>query len=93
MRLLGFGMTPAWRGEAVYLPSYPPLYGHAEQVGAEVERLAALETPLWAPATLHWGWELEDDFDSLRRLCQTLSGRTCAWPEFLAAVASSRTTP
>ena len=91
VRLLGFGMTPAWRGEAVYLPSYPPLYGHAAEVAGEVERLAALETALWAPATLHWGWELEDDFDSLRRLCQALSGRAIPWSELLAAMESSHT--
>jgi peptidoglycan/xylan/chitin deacetylase (PgdA/CDA1 family) len=91
VRLLGFGMTPVWRGKAVYLPSYPPLYGHAMQVAAGVERLAAQEVASWAPATLHWGWELEDDFDSLRELCQVLSARTASWREFLAAVESSRT--
>jgi hypothetical protein len=90
VRLLGFDTTPAWRGEAVYLPSYPPLYGHAAEVARGVERLAALQAALWAPATLHWGWEMEDDLDSLRRLCRTLAGRTASWPEFLSAVASSR---
>ena len=30
--LLGFQRTPVWRGEAVYLPSYHPLYGHAREV-------------------------------------------------------------
>jgi peptidoglycan/xylan/chitin deacetylase (PgdA/CDA1 family) len=90
VRLLGFGMTPAWRGEAVYLPSYPPLYGHAAEVAASVEHLAGLEAALWAPATLHWGWELEDDFDSLRGLCRALSGRIVAWGDFLSAVESSR---
>jgi peptidoglycan/xylan/chitin deacetylase (PgdA/CDA1 family) len=90
VRLLGFGTTPAWRGEAVYLPSYPPLYGHAAAVAGEVERLAAVEAALWAPSTLHWGWELEDGFDSLRGLCRALSGQTASWREFLAAVESSR---
>ncbi len=90
VRLLGFSTTPIWRGDAVYLPSYPPLYGHAADVAAGVEQLAELEAALWAPATLHWGWETRDDFDGLRRLCRALAGRTVAWPEFLAAVASSR---
>src|SRR5512146_2714774 len=90
VRLVGFSPTPVRWGGAVYLPSYPPLYGHAAEVAAGVERLAELEAALWAPATLHWGWELEDDFDSLRRLCRTLAGRTATWPEFLAAAASSR---
>lgn len=89
-RLLGFSPTPAWRGEAVYLPSYPPLYEHAGVVADEVERLAAAGASLWAPATLHWGWELDDGFAALRRLGAALSGRVAAWPDFLAAVARSR---
>jgi hypothetical protein len=90
IRLLGFGPTPAWRGEAVYLPSYPPLYGRAPEVASEVERLAALGVALWAPATLHWGWELEDELAGLRGLCRSLAGRGFAWPGFLDAVAASR---
>lgn len=91
VRLIGFSPTPVRWGDSVYLPSYPPLYGHAAEVAAEVERLAELEAAIWAPATLHWGWETKDDFDSLRRLCGTLAGRTAAWPDFLAAVEASRT--
>lgn len=90
VRLVGFSPTPVWWGDAVYMPSYPPLYGRSAQVAAEVERLVRLEAPLWAPATLHWGWELEDDFSSLRRLCRVLSDAAAPWPRFLAAVGSSR---
>jgi peptidoglycan/xylan/chitin deacetylase (PgdA/CDA1 family) len=90
VRLLGFQRTPAWQGEAVYLPSYAPLYGTAAQAAAEIERLAGLEAALWAPITLHWGWELKDDFVGLRRLCEVLQGRVAAWNDFLAAVAASR---
>jgi peptidoglycan/xylan/chitin deacetylase (PgdA/CDA1 family) len=90
VRLLGFHRTPVWHGEAVYLPSYAPLYGKAVEVAAEVERLAGLEAALWAPATLHWGWEMEDDLAALRRLCATLSGRATDWHDFLDAVRGSR---
>ena len=90
VRLLGFGMTPAWRRDAVYLPSYPPLYGRAGEVAAGVERMSELGAALWAPATLHWGWEIEDDFAALRRLCRTLDGNATHWRDFLAAVESSR---
>ena len=38
------------------------------------EVLRELEAAVWAPLTLHWGWELEDDFASLRRLCDLLQG-------------------
>jgi peptidoglycan/xylan/chitin deacetylase (PgdA/CDA1 family) len=90
VRLLGFHRTPVWNGEAVYLPSYAPLYGTAVQAAAEIERLAELEATLWAPITLHWGWELEDDFASLRRLCKLLEGRVAEWGDLLTAVATSR---
>jgi peptidoglycan/xylan/chitin deacetylase (PgdA/CDA1 family) len=90
VRLVGFSPTPIRWGEAVYLPSYPPLYGHAAEVAAEVERLNELGAALWAPATLHWGWELKDDFAALKQLCRTLVGKAEAWPEFLDAAASSR---
>jgi peptidoglycan/xylan/chitin deacetylase (PgdA/CDA1 family) len=90
IRLLGFGPTPAWRGEAVYLPSYAPLYEKAAVVSAEVKRLAARRAAIWAPATLHWGWELADDFAALAELAQTLRGRASGWDEFLEAVRASR---
>jgi peptidoglycan/xylan/chitin deacetylase (PgdA/CDA1 family) len=90
VRLLGFHRTPVWQGEAVYLPSYAPLYGTAVEAVTEIERLVELEAALWAPITLHWGWELKDDFAGLRRLCELLQGRVAAWSDFLAAVAASR---
>lgn len=90
VRLLGFGPTPAWRGKAVYVPSYPPLYGTAAEATAGVERLVERQAALWAPLTLHWGWETRDDFDGLRRLCKILGGRARGWDEFLGAVEVSR---
>jgi peptidoglycan/xylan/chitin deacetylase (PgdA/CDA1 family) len=90
VRLLGFHRTPSWHGEAVYLPSYAPLYGTAAEAALEIERLADREVALWAPITLHWGWELQDDFAALGRLCEVLQGRVAAWDDFLAAVAASR---
>jgi hypothetical protein len=90
VRLLGFHRTPVWHGDAVYLPSYPPLYGTAAEVASGTERLLELQAALWAPITLHWGWELRDDFASLRRLCRLLQGRVASWRDFLDAVAASR---
>jgi peptidoglycan/xylan/chitin deacetylase (PgdA/CDA1 family) len=90
VRPLGFSPTPAWRGGAVYLPSYAPLYGRAGEAIVEVERLAAAEEALWAPLTLHWGWELEDDFAALRRLCRRLEGLAYEWEDFLASARLAR---
>jgi peptidoglycan/xylan/chitin deacetylase (PgdA/CDA1 family) len=90
IRLLGFGPGPVWRGDAVYLPSYPPLYERATKVEQEVARLVDRDAAIWAPATLHWGWEAEDDFTSLARLARLLSGCARGWDEFLEAVAATR---
>jgi hypothetical protein len=90
IRLLGFRATPAWDGEAVYLPSYSPLYGRAAEVAPEIERMIAAGEALWAPVTLHWGWELDDDFAALRALCELLAGCATDWHRFLDAVRESR---
>ena len=67
--LLGFQRTPLWRGEAVYLPSYQPLYGHArEQVLPAAQRLIERNIGVWAPIVLHWGWEADEDWLALERL-------------------------
>jgi peptidoglycan/xylan/chitin deacetylase (PgdA/CDA1 family) len=90
IRLLGFGPGPVWRGDAVYLPSYPPLYERAAKVAPEVTRLVDRDAAIWAPATLHWGWETDDDFGALTRLARLLSGCARGWDEFLEAVAATR---
>jgi peptidoglycan/xylan/chitin deacetylase (PgdA/CDA1 family) len=90
IRLLGLAPTPAWRGDAVYLPSYPPLYGRAAEVAPEIERMIDAGEALWAPVTLHWGWELDDDFAALRRLCERLAAVAAPWGRFLEAVRESR---
>lgn len=88
--LLGFHRAPLWRGDAVYFPSYSPLYGRSEDVVAGIERLAALEVPVWAQVTLHWGWEQEDSFASLERSIERLAEYAQPWGEFLAEAAFSR---
>jgi len=90
IRLLGWQPTPAWHRDAVYLPSYAPLYGTATEAMAGIEHLIAQEAALWAPITLHWGWELRDDFAALRRLCGLLQGCAANWTDFLAAVGETR---
>jgi hypothetical protein len=91
IRLLGFQPTPMFWGEALYLPSYAPLYEKAAKVLPEVERLRDERAALWAPLTLHWGWELEDDFAGLRRLCAVLAdGLAADWRDLREAIAEIR---
>lgn len=87
---LGFHVTPSWRAGAVYLPSYPPCYGTARQLGAAVERLIARGAALWVPLVLHWAAEADDGWTGLRRLAQRIAAYARPWDEFLQVVEESR---
>jgi predicted ATP-grasp superfamily ATP-dependent carboligase len=87
---VGFHGGPQWRGEAVYLPCYEPLYERAETVLGAVERLIEQNVGTWVPVVLHMGWEVDDGFAALRRLAQRVSPYAASWSDFLQAVDASR---
>ena len=87
--LLGFQRSPVWRGEAVYLPSYFPLYGHAREVRPAAQRLIEQECGLWLPIALHWGWEADDGWAELERLAALIAPYASPWEDFLVAVRRS----
>jgi peptidoglycan/xylan/chitin deacetylase (PgdA/CDA1 family) len=87
--LVGFQRTPLWRGEAVYLPSYYPLYGHARDILPAARRLIDRRVGLWAPIVLHWGWEADEDWVALERLLEVIASYAARWEDFLAAVRAS----
>ncbi len=87
--LLGFHRSPLWRGDAVYLPSYFPLYGPARDVEPAARRLIERGAGLWAPIALHWGWEADTGFTELERLAELIAPHAARWEDFLAAVQSS----
>lgn len=87
---VGFHRTPLWRGDAVYLPAYPPLHGRAADVIAGVRTLTAARTAVWAPVVVDWRAEELRGFDDLVRLAEALTGLARPWDEFLAAVDMSR---
>ncbi len=84
--LLGFHRTPLWRGQAVYLPSYEPLYGHAREVRPAARRLISAADGLWAPIVLHWGWEADEDWEELELLAAEIAPYAARWQDFLAEV-------
>ena len=91
VRLMGFHPPAQWRGNAVYLPAYPPLYGTATEIADAVEALADAGVALWIPAVLHLEAEIKDGFRGLERLAALLgSGLARPWDELTAAVALSR---
>jgi hypothetical protein len=87
--LLGFQRTPVWQGEAVYLPSYFPLYGRAGDVLPAAQRLIDRRIGLWVPIVLHWGWEADAGWSELESLAASIAPHTARWEDFLAAVRTS----
>jgi peptidoglycan/xylan/chitin deacetylase (PgdA/CDA1 family) len=90
VRSLGFQRTPAWRGAAVYLPAYPPLYGTAAEVAPAAAEQVAARRALWVPIVLHWGWEHDQGLADLERLAGLLAPHAAAWDAFLTAVEAGR---
>lgn len=88
--LMGFHGGPLWRGNAVYLPCYAPLYGLASTVLPEAKRLIDLAPGTWIPIVLHTRWESGDSFRSLARLAETIAPFACSWRSFLDAVERAR---
>jgi hypothetical protein len=88
--LLGFHRGPQWRGDAVFLPCYFPLYAHARDLLPVVERLIEEQVGTWVPIVLHMGWEADDDWASLSRLAPLIAPYAAEWDrEFLPAVERS----
>jgi hypothetical protein len=88
--LMGFQGGPLWRGDAVYLPCYAPLYADARTVLPVAERLIELAPGTWIPIVLHTSWEQGDDFRALARLAERIVPYTSSWEELLDEVDRSR---
>lgn len=90
IRRIGFQRAPVWREGAVYLPSYLPYYGRADEVLPAAERAIERQTGLWTPLVLHWGWEAEAGWRELEALCARIAPYAAEWTAFRDAVERSR---
>jgi predicted ATP-grasp superfamily ATP-dependent carboligase len=88
--LMGFHGGPQWRGSAIYLPCYAPLYDSAAAVLPAVEAMIDSGVGGWVPIVLHMGWEIDDDYAALRALARTVAPYAASWDELLAAADASR---
>jgi glycosyltransferase involved in cell wall biosynthesis len=87
---MGFHPTPQWRGGALFLPSYWPLYGHAREVAPAARALIDGRRAVWAPITLHWGWEADDGWADLEALVRAIAPAAASWDALLALVRAER---
>lgn len=61
-----------------YLPSYPPLYEKSESICNFIEN-KGFKTSFLLPVTLHWSWELEDNFKGLEKLLSRIKATIITW--------------
>lgn len=87
---MGYHRTPLFRDGTVYAPCYQPLYGHARTILDVIEEPLARGDGVWMTITLHWEWELEDDFAALRTLLARIAPAVRPWADFLDAVERAR---
>jgi Uncharacterized protein conserved in bacteria (DUF2334) len=87
--LMGFHPGPQWRGDAVYLPCYPPLYGTAEDCLPVIANLVERQVDAWVPIVLHPGWEARAPA-FLSRFAREIAPYAANWGDFLTAVDESR---
>ena len=86
---MGFQGGPLWRGDALYLPAYEPLYGRAEEV-LPMAREMIERQPGTDPIVLHTVWECDNDLAALRELCNVIAPCTVPWNAFLDEVDRAR---
>ncbi|HEX6459559.1 MAG TPA: DUF2334 domain-containing protein, partial [Thermoleophilaceae bacterium] len=87
--LMGLHYGPQWRGEAVYLPCYPPLYGTAADCLPVIADLVKREVGIWIPIVLHPGWEAREPA-ALSRFAREVAPYAANWADFLSAIDESR---
>jgi hypothetical protein len=79
---VGFHGGPLWRGDAVYLPAYEPLYGRADAALPMAREMIERQPGTWIPIALHTVWEF-GDLAPLRELCDLIAPCAVSWQTFL----------
>lgn len=90
VRVLGLRPGPVWWQDAVFLPSYPPVYGHAAGLRDAVRGLAGAGGGLWVALVIHWEWEAANGWADLEPLIEEIAPDVEPWDTFLDEVRWSR---
>ncbi|MCX7956696.1 MAG: DUF2334 domain-containing protein [Endomicrobia bacterium] len=83
IKYLGFYISPCCLYDTLYVPSYIPIYGYAEDILKYLKKLAVYEDEIILPITLHWSWELKNNFEYVHLLVQTIKNKVLKWKELL----------
>ncbi|MGM0442127.1 MAG: DUF2334 domain-containing protein [Elusimicrobiota bacterium] len=85
---MGYKISPSVLNGSMYLPSYPPLYGRAEEILNYITELdnKTFDVSLTLPVTLHWAWEKENDFEMVDALVDKIQDRIISWNKFIRRI-------
>ena len=76
---IGLKFSPSYIDNTLYIPSYYPAYGKAKELLLFIENVKKIKENIIIPLTLHWAWEIENDFIDVHKLCNTIKGQTLSW--------------
>ena len=71
IKFFGGYFSPAFLGNVLYIASYHRVYGKAKDLLISFRKYSHLLQQAWTlyiPITIHWSWELEDNFSSFDKL-------------------------
>lgn len=66
----------------LYIPSYPPFYNKAIKI-LEYLKDSGQRLKEVVPITLHWAWELKNNFKDVYKLCRFIAGKTYSYMELI----------
>jgi len=75
IKSFGGYFSPAFLGEVLYIASYHGVYGRAKELLVFMRHYSHLLNragALYLPLTIHWSWELTDNFSSFKQLLRFL---------------------
>ena len=84
IKYLGFWFTPCFLMNSLYVPSYYPVYGKANEILEYiVNKLNKIKENIIVPLTLHWTWEIKNNFKHTELLIESIKDKVIAWNKFL----------
>lgn len=80
---LNFRITPSYFFNILYIPSYEPVYGYSFEISNYVDQLLLHTENIVVPLTLHWSWEVDNEFRNVELLAKKIKDKTIAWNQFI----------
>lgn len=80
---VGFRLSPSYLNGCLYVPSYEPMYEKARVIYKHVKKLKELKEYIIIPITLHWAWEIKNDFEDVEKLLEEIKDYVIRWNSLL----------